>query len=157
MPLSLSFLWWGSTHIRDQSRDFHTANYSKLINHCNLISCTHMQSACWCVAMRLKGVWTTTVWMCVCRRHEPLSDSCSQIHTLPSPPKFASHQRDVFRVIFVCWQDSTMLPPLNRHQTTEPPRLEGGQAGWKASHVSDSNTDTQAQTHPHKHPHRVYQ
>lgn len=45
MPL----LWaegWGCGGVFHQSRDFHTANYSVLINQHNLISCTHMQSAC---------------------------------------------------------------------------------------------------------------
>lgn len=86
--------------IRDQSRDFHTANYSKLINQHNLISCTHMESACWCVAVCLQRVGTAAVWICLRGRDELLSHHHTQTHTLPSSPEFASHQRNVFREIF---------------------------------------------------------
>lgn len=50
----------GRHSIRDQSRDFQTANYSKLINQHNLISCTHMQSACWCVAYVPAACWDSS-------------------------------------------------------------------------------------------------
>lgn len=71
----------GGDSISDQSRDFHTANYSKLINQHNLISCTHMQSACWCGAMCLQRVGTAAVWICLCRRDELPSHNRTQTHS----------------------------------------------------------------------------
>lgn len=130
--------------IRDQSRDFHTANYSKLINQHNLISCTHMQSACWCVAMCLQRVGTAAVWICLRGRGELLSHHHTQTHTLCPLLQSLHHIRGMFSGRLLCADRTpqssarstratshadSLLTSLNLWlRTTEPTRLkeEGG-------------------------------
>lgn len=98
----MALLWVGGYYIRDQSRDFHTANYSKLINQHNVISCTHMQSACWWVGMSLKRVGTAAVWICLCTRDKLLSHNRTQTHTLCPLPWSLHHIRGMFSGRFLC-------------------------------------------------------
>ena len=129
-----------------QSRDFHTANYSKLINQHNLISYTHMQSACWCAAVRLQRVGTAAVW--ICRAAEPLSHT--NTHSALFPRVCITSEECFQGDLCVLTGLHKAQPDLRELPHTQTPCSHRSISGFELQSLLGSRRHTLAQTDTHK-------